>query len=207
MKLKILAAFAASLVAGVTISASTTVSSDVEERLMAGDYCGLIEEHVCELCDDEQLAPAVVYETCPGCGSNTFSEVCSGVRVMNPNPGYQESANYHYVECEILTHDDGCKIVQSRFYTDKTCKNSSCNYRESGGEWHIESYYHTLNSAADNRYCQLRKDFRSTRSATSAAVDAVADDCHVRNPIEAGDICEHSVPMCDDCKSLPNFGS
>ncbi|MBP0978490.1 MAG: hypothetical protein J6P89_09985 [Oscillospiraceae bacterium] len=162
-------------------SASNEYTPEIQKRLEAGDVCGLIEDHVCEFCDDDGRAAA---EICGDCGIGTLYSVCSGVRKLN------DGGNYFYVDCYVSSHPAGCQTVQTRYYTDRICSNRpNCNFRECGLDNHIQSYFHTLvPSCKDDCYCSLPYVPRGNRGETAETELCCGESEHERDPIAAGDI-------------------
>lgn len=163
---------------------SNLISSEYYKKLAAGDVCGLIEGHHCDMCDDDTDIIDTA-EICPDCGIGTLRAVCSGVRKLDGgNDCFYDDC---YLQGYPYYHPSDCKTVIIRFYTDITCSYAPCGYRSCGSGSHIEAYFHSSDpSVADNHYCSLIQDHRS--SDYGAGTD-VNDSFREKDPIAAGDFC------------------
>lgn len=194
MKTKILAIFCSVVIIATQLSVFAAESEDIQRRLAAGDVCGIISGHECDHCAGEDISTPAVAETCPDCGSGTLRSVCSGVRKMN------SGSDYFYVDCYVSGHPAGCQTGQTRYYTDITCTNTACSYRVSGSDWHIQSYFHSMDSTTfDDHYCSLLLDPRSSDANEPSLPEKTANS-KPRDPVAAGDVCAlHIVYECGIC--------
>lgn len=197
MKRKILAILCAAVMVIIPMAVWGTESTEIQNRLAAGEVCGIIADHECDHCREGAASALTLGSTCPDCGSGTLRNVCSGTRKLN------RGSSYFYVECYVSGHPSGCQTVQTRYYTDVTCSNPNCNYRGSGADWHIESYFHSMDSGTyDNHYCSLPVDLRSASFSEPIVINQQqqVDNDMPWDPVAAGDVCAaHIAYQCPIC--------